>query len=254
LLTSINLMRGVAMRSALLFLAVFSLCPVAATAQSIGDNIPQVVIEGQASPPAAPPLAANTQPAASVIPADPYMFADINADVTADNAAHARDKALLQAQRTAYSQLCARMGVADDATNMSDDAIAMLVQSFEVQSEKVSAVRYIGVFTIRFKPAAVQKKLGGVPYKPALQGPFEHVKLAVRTNTLAEWTALRKRLAAVRQVAQIDTLNMGRGLSHIDVSFAGGIDELRQEVSSQGFVMQQNEAGEWDLIDVGYSQ
>lgn len=86
-----------------------------------------------------------------------YEVTDVTADVTADNAAHARDQAIVQAQRSALEQLLDRLGAELSVTDqLSDDDIATLVQNFEVQSERRSAVRYIGVFTVQFRPNAVR--------------------------------------------------------------------------------------------------
>ncbi|MDX2028682.1 MAG: DUF2066 domain-containing protein [Alphaproteobacteria bacterium] len=86
-----------------------------------------------------------------------YEVTDVAADVTADSAAHAREQALAQAQRSAFGQLLERLGV--DGTSfatLSDDDIAEMVQSFEVQNEKSSSVRYLGTFRVQFKPNAVR--------------------------------------------------------------------------------------------------
>lgn len=103
-------------------------------------------------------LAQDTKPQA-----DPslYTVTDVAADVTADNAAHARDQAVAKAQRTAFEQLVDRLGApADVSKKLSDDDISTLVKSFEVQDEHRSAVRYIGTFTVEFKPNAVKTYFG----------------------------------------------------------------------------------------------
>ena len=222
----------------------------AAQAQSVMDNLPPALQEPSgvtpAPVPSAPPVLATASP-------ESYTVTDVNADVTADTASHARDQAIMQAERTAYSQFCVRMGVPDHSAKLSDDALASLVQSFEVQNERLSAVRYIGVFTIRFKPSAMQKKLGipvateGAGVLP--QGPAAHLTVAVQTDSLAAWSQIKLRLGKVPQVAKIDTLDLGRGVSHIDLSFSGSLDDLRQAVTTQGLVLRQNEYGVWELYD-----
>ena len=89
-----------------------------------------------------------------------YQVMDVAADVTADSAAHARDQAIMQVQRSAFGQLLTRLG-ADSALEkkLDDDALAAMVQAFEVQQERLSAVRYIGTFTVQFKPNAVRNFL-----------------------------------------------------------------------------------------------
>ena len=89
-----------------------------------------------------------------------YDVEGVSVDVTAKTATQARDGALTQAQHTAFAELMSRLGVADSFTRtMNDDDIAATVQSFEVQNERSSAVRYIGTFNIRFKPNTVRNLL-----------------------------------------------------------------------------------------------
>ena len=237
----------------LTFLALIS--PFAAAqAQSVMDNLPPVVVQGGATPETPTPAKDAAAPKETPAPvvSDPYTVADVNADVMADTAAHARDQALMQAERSAYGQLCGRLGVTDNSIKLTDDALAALVQSFEVQSERVSAVRYIGIFTIRFKPAATLKKTGasvaGEEGKILPPGSLSHIAAAVQTDSLAAWAQIKKRLNAVPQVARIDTLDLGRGVSHIDLSFAGSLDDLKQAVTVQGLVLRQSGSG-WEITD-----
>lgn len=95
------------------------------------------------------------QPAASV-----YNVADVAVDVTSDSAAKARDQAIAEAQRSAFTQLLERLGTdASVAAKLSNDDLSTLVQNFEVRNEKASSVRYIGVFAVQFRPIAVRNFL-----------------------------------------------------------------------------------------------
>jgi hypothetical protein len=86
-----------------------------------------------------------------------YEVTDVAADITADSAAHARDQAIAEAQRSAFEQLLTRLGADSSlAGKLTDDDIATLVQNFEVQNERTSSVRYIGVFTVHFRPMATR--------------------------------------------------------------------------------------------------
>ncbi len=106
---------------------------------------------------ALPSLAQDSAtPAASV-----YNVGDVAVDVTADSAAKARDLAIAQAQRNAFSQLLERLGAeASAGTKLSDNDLSTLVQNFEVRNERASAVRYIGTFAVQFRPTAVRNYLG----------------------------------------------------------------------------------------------
>lgn len=90
---------------------------------------------------------------------DLYTVTDVPVDITADNAAHARDEAIVQAQRAALAELVEHVGANQSANKISDDDLATLVQSFEVQDEHASSVRYIGTYTVQFRPAATHDYL-----------------------------------------------------------------------------------------------
>ncbi|MGB9152578.1 MAG: hypothetical protein WCD70_05775 [Alphaproteobacteria bacterium] len=233
----------------------------AAAAQSVSDNVPPFAADS--APEKAP--AASAPPTATA-PVDPYTVTDVNADVTADNASHARDQALMQAERSAYAQLCTRMGATDNEAKLDDATIESLVQSFEVQSEHLSSVRYIGVFTIQFKPQAVQKRIvkaataaadagetppapAVAPAKPMPTGPLSHMMIGVQADSLASWMQIKRRISTLSQVATIETLDLGRGISHIDLAYAGSIPDLQKALSDQGLVLRQAPTGAWEIYD-----
>ncbi len=85
---------------------------------------------------------------------------DVPVDVTAKNAAAARDQAIAEAQSKAFERLAKRMAPAQaDRLKPSQADIESLVQDFAVQSERASSVRYIGVYTVRFRAGRVLKYL-----------------------------------------------------------------------------------------------
>lgn len=99
--------------------------------------------------------AQDTSPDASV-----YNVTGVTVDVTSDSAAKARDQAITDAQRAGFTQLLDRLGAESSAGDkLSANDLATLVQNFEVQNEHVSPVRYIGTFTVQFRPLAVRAYL-----------------------------------------------------------------------------------------------
>jgi hypothetical protein len=100
---------------------------------------------------------------------DVFEVRDVDVDVTADSAAAARDKALLDGQRMALGTLLGRIAGKDDAarfSHLSDAEITDLVQDFEVESERTSAVRYIGKLAFHFRAGPVRDMLSGGQSQP----------------------------------------------------------------------------------------
>lgn len=118
-------------------------------------------VPGAAPPAAAAPAASGTVPAAVPV-ADPFTVSGVKVDVSAANANAARDQAIRDAQVKAWAELHKRLvPSAASAPRVSEIELARLVQGFEIDDEKVSATRYLGSITVRFRPAAVREALAG---------------------------------------------------------------------------------------------
>jgi hypothetical protein len=95
--------------------------------------------------------------------AETYMtVSDVAVDVTAKNAAAARDEAIAQAQAKAFDRLVKRLAPnpADQARiRPSQQDIEGMVQDFGIENERVSPVRYIGLYSVRFRAGRVRKYL-----------------------------------------------------------------------------------------------
>ncbi|QQR68502.1 MAG: DUF2066 domain-containing protein [Alphaproteobacteria bacterium] len=88
---------------------------------------------------------------------DLFTARDVMVDVSSDNAAKARDEAVVKAQIQALETVLKRLG--DEKAALppgADKRLDEFVSSFEVQNERRSAKRYIGTFTVRLRPAAIR--------------------------------------------------------------------------------------------------
>ena len=87
---------------------------------------------------------------------------DVPVDVTAKDAAAARDQAIAVAQSKAWDKLVKEL-VTDPAQQArihpSQQEIESFVQDFGVENERVSTVRYIGLYDVRFREGRVRKYL-----------------------------------------------------------------------------------------------
>lgn len=111
-----------------------------------------------------------------------FSINNVKVDVTAKNAAAARSQAFSRAQVLAFSRLMNKMMSETQQSQFSmpdKETVSLMVKDFEIVSEKLSAVRYVGVYNFRFKGDEVRKLLGtlGVQYsdvqsRPILLFPF----------------------------------------------------------------------------------
>lgn len=102
---------------------------------------------------------------------DTKMFSasGIRVDVTAENAAKAREKALLDGQKRALMIVMERLTpsfVLERLPELIPDDIVNMVQDMSVSSEKTSSVRYMATLEIRFNADSVRKILkdNGLPF------------------------------------------------------------------------------------------
>ncbi len=93
---------------------------------------------------------------------DVYTVGSVNVDRTAETAAVAREQAIASGHDLAFRRLIARLvpeGRRAALPTLSPAEIAPLVLSFEIESEKTSSVRYLGIFKFRFRRADVREFL-----------------------------------------------------------------------------------------------
>nr|WP_255636238.1 DUF2066 domain-containing protein [Azospirillum sp. 412522] len=106
-----------------------------------------------------PPPAASS--AAMPSAADPFAVSGVRVDINGSNPTTVRDQAIREAQAKAWAELYRRLVPGGgNPPRLSDNEIAKLVQGFEIDEEKVSASRYVGAITVRFRPNAVRDALG----------------------------------------------------------------------------------------------
>lgn len=122
-------------------------------------------------------------------------------DVTAESAAAARDRAIVEAQRSAFDRLLATLSTPADIARLpglSDDAISDMVLDFEVEEEQVSTVRYIGRLAFRFRAQPVRQYLeqNGVGYAVPATRPALVVPVLTRDGNSLLWDEGNAWLAA----------------------------------------------------------
>lgn len=182
-----------------------------------------------------------------------HAVTGIAVDVTASTAAAARDKAIAQAQRAAFSVLFRRLTPAGTPPldGLSDTDIAGLVRDFEISGEKTSAVRYLGDFTIRFRPEQVRKLLSdrGVPFTEAFRPPMLVLPVLYDGQGARLWDPPNPWFDVwQRRSGQIDLLTLKVPVGNLDDLIAGNVDQvlagsldaldrLRQRYDAEGVIV-----------------
>jgi hypothetical protein len=194
---------------------------------------------------------------------------DVPVDVTAKDAAAARDQAIAVAQSKGWDKLMKQM-VTDPAQQArlhpSQQEIESFVQDFGVESERVSTVRYIGVYDVRFRESRVRKYLSdsGVTAvaaitpdaaQPDQQGAEQSQQpagpasvatpypIAVPVAGIEGWVRLRNQLTSTSGVQHVALDALTRQAAALTLDFAGDVVALQAALSNSGYVLVQTAPG-----------
>jgi hypothetical protein len=115
--------------------------------------------------------------------------ATVKVDATADSTAKARETARIEGQRRAFAAMVERFSGGNPPAKLpklDDNAIAALVDSFEVANERMSAVRYVADYTFHFRPAELRRVLGnaGIAAAAAADRPVPAADLSAKPVVL----------------------------------------------------------------------
>jgi hypothetical protein len=199
--------------------------------------------------------------AAPAMAALPYEVMGVPVDVTAADAATARDQAIVEGQRKAFTMLMERLLGTEQAATIPtpDDAqLSRMVQDFEVESERLSSVRYIGVMTFRFDAAAVDAAMGrpseatgGVITDAVPSGPVRTLSVVVPITSLRDWVEIRRRLAGITLVQRAEVRSLARTEGELSLRYYGDETRLRQALAQRQLSLLQDPQQQQWLLQLG---
>jgi hypothetical protein len=124
--------------------------------------------------------------------ADVFTVENVAVDATAENAAAAREKAIVAGQQAALERLFARLTPKDQRAALprpSAAEIGDLVRDFAVEDEKTSGVRYLASLNVRFRPDDIRRLLrsAGVPFAETMSKPIVIVPIFKADDGVHLW-------------------------------------------------------------------
>jgi hypothetical protein len=206
---------------------------------------------------------------------DPWEVRDIAVDASAENATAARDKAIAQGYSRAFEKLAERMTANPAAAPKPDlQQLDSLVRDFEVQTERGSATRWMGVLTVRFRPDRTQSYLarsgakiaagaldsapGGETSLPGVEpwaGPAQRFGLVLPIASLADWISARDALQRTPGAKKVELTGLARSEARVALDYAGDVERLKQALQTTGFALgapvnvgANNAAGTFQLV------
>jgi hypothetical protein len=199
-----------------------------------------------------------------VLAAAPYVVSGVDVDVTAADAATARDQAIAEGQRKAFAKLMEQLVGAEKAATIqtpSDSQLSGMVQDFEVESERLSSVRYIGVMTYRFDAASIDAIIGkpadgttGVTIGAVPSGPVRTLTVSVPITSLRDWTEVRRRLTGIPAVQRAEVRALARTEGQLDLVYFGDEMQLQQALAQRQLsLLEEPQQQQWVLQLSEYS-
>ena len=140
-----------------------------------------------------------------------FTVRNVAVDQTAATAAEAREAALLDGERKAFRQLLERLTPLAQHTKLpraTNQQVADLIENFEVQSERASAVRYIATYTFRFNPDGIRAMLrrANIPFSETYARPLVVLPIFHQGDVAVLWDEPNPWLAAWRTLPPTDGL------------------------------------------------
>lgn len=214
-------------------------------------------------------LAFSAQPARAQ-DASSFTVSGIKADATAASAVDARQLAFDKAQQDAFTALASRFLTEDQMKTFQPPPaleITTLVDDFEITQEQLSAVRYVGTYTFRFKPAATRAWFGAKsaamppvaaqqPTTPPamtetapsfqaaiLAAPSSMMRAHVRFAGLPQWIGIERAIQRTPGVIGTSLSSLKQGEAFIDIKYQGSPDILRQSFIQSGLSFREGANG-----------
>lgn len=171
-----------------------------------------------------------------------FVIRDIPVEATGPGPMAAREIAHRQGFRLAWRRLLEAEAPDQRArlADLPDSELDRLVEGFEIDREHVTTTRYSAVMTVLFRPDAVRAVLarGGA-------GPTAIEAVAVFAS-LADWTEIRRRLAASPAVARVELRGLSATAARLGLTLTAGPERAAASLAAAGLVLTREPEG-WRL-------
>jgi hypothetical protein len=171
-----------------------------------------------------------------------FVIRDIPVAATGPGPLAARESAHREGFRLAWRRLLeaeapdqqVRLG------GLPDSELDRLIESFEIDREHVTATRYSATMTVIFRPAAVRALLARGGAAPA------EIEVVVAFASLADWTEIRRRLAASPAVARVEVRSLSATAARLGLALTAAPERAAASLAAAGLALAREPEG-WRL-------
>ncbi|MCU0986309.1 MAG: hypothetical protein MUC89_15460 [Acetobacteraceae bacterium] len=170
-----------------------------------------------------------------------FVVRGVAAEATAETATAARERAIAGGLRSAWATLLAREAPADQARlgAISAQDLERLIESYEVENERVGSTRYAATLTVLFRPEPVRALLAA---RPSV-GPAGRIEVTAPLSGVNDWVEIRRRLAGAPAVGEVEILSLSRREARLALTVSGGEQAAAAALAAAGLRLRDGPGG-----------
>ncbi len=171
---------------------------------------------------------------------DKYSYV-VNVDVTDINAAVAREKAMMQANRQALNNAAPEF--TDERgfailNNLSNEQVSYFIKEATVLEEKSSDVRYLANLKITVRDDILRQYLQEKGVSEEL--PLTSVDTLYIFTNLSEWIDVQKKIKNIKNVEDVELVAMARQKVQFRIIYRGEATSLEHDVANIGLMLRKS--------------
>ena len=165
----------------------------------------------------------------------------VDVDVTDVNAAKAKEKAMLDANRRALNNVAPMLATQEGINiinSLSNEQIAYFIKDVTVLEEKSSDVRYIATLKITIQDGILRQYL---EEKGAVEeAAVDTIEALYVFSSMSSWLQVEKQLKTIKNIEKLETIAMSNSKVQFKLNYTGTLDELNRNLGIQGFSLHDN--------------
>lgn len=166
---------------------------------------------------------------------------EVNVDVTASNAAIAREQAMAQANRQAIKQVAANLTTQEgiDLLNqLNNEQLVNFIKEITVLDEKSSQIRYIAKLNVVVYEQLLSQYLQ--EKNVAQSSELNSIMAMIDILNLNHWLIIEKKISSLPMVNKIEIKAIGNNKAQFQINYNGNIDNLLQSIKNLGMAINTN--------------
>ena len=165
----------------------------------------------------------------------------VDVDVTDVNAATAKEKAMLDANRRALNNVAPMLATQEGINiinSLSNEQIAYFIKDATIIEEKSSDVRYMATLKITIQDGILRQYLE--EKGAAEEAAVDTIEVLYVFSSMSDWLKVEELLKTTKNIEKLETVAMSNSKVQFKLNYMGSFDELNRSLETQGFSLHDN--------------